>query len=64
MDQFPVFWLAQLDDELHDCHVPELRRGRIHECECGCTWEALRAFGPGGPRLRWALTRDPDRAGA
>jgi hypothetical protein len=63
MDQFPVFWLAQLDEELHDCHVPPLRRGRIHTCECGCIWEAVPASFPPWPRLRWALARDPDRVG-
>lgn len=61
MDEFPVYWLAELDEQLHECHVPEPRRGRIYTCECGCIWEAV----PTRSRtLRWALTRDPDRAGA
>jgi hypothetical protein len=55
-----AFWLAELDDELHECHLPPLRRGRIHTCECGCIWEAVCAGWRG--QLRWALTRDPDRA--
>jgi hypothetical protein len=63
MDQFPTFWLAELDEQLHDCHLPPLRRGRTYTCECGCIWEALRAFSPRGPVLRWALTRDPDQVG-
>jgi hypothetical protein len=57
MDEFPVYWLAELDEQLHECHVPEPRRGRIHSCECGCIWEALGL----GNRLRWALIRDPDK---
>jgi hypothetical protein len=55
------FPFAELDAELHECHLPQPRRGLMHTCECGCIWEALLAFAPGGPRLRWALTRDPDR---
>lgn len=58
MDKFPVYWLAELDEQLHDCHVAEPRRGRIYTCECGCIWECGRMSG----RLRWMLTRDPDRA--
>jgi hypothetical protein len=58
MDESPRFWLAELDDELHECLLPQARRGRVHSCECGCIWEALGL----GSRLRWALTRDPDRA--
>lgn len=62
MDKFPVHWLAELDEQLHDCHVPEPRRGRIYTCGCGCIWEAIRE--PVAPhRLRWVLVRDPDRAG-
>lgn len=63
MDQFPTFWLAELDEQLHDCHLPPLRRGRIYTCECGCIWEGMIAFIPGGAArgLRWALTRDPDK---
>jgi hypothetical protein len=52
-----AFWLAELDDELHECDLPPLRRGRAHKCECGCEWQALGLAG----RLRWVLIRDPDR---
>jgi hypothetical protein len=54
------FWLAELDDELHECHLPQLRRGLVHTCECGCIWEALLGFTGRAYGLRWALTRDPD----
>lgn len=58
------FWLAELDDELHECHLPKLRWGRIHTCACGCIREAILVgfAGSRDTRLRWSLTRDPDRA--
>lgn len=58
------FWLAELDDELHECAVPALRRGRIFTCDCGCIWEAIpQPVHPyRAPVLRWVLIRDPDRA--
>lgn len=63
MGDSSAFWLAELDDELHECHLPQLRRGLVHTCECGCIWEALlgfRGINRGAYGLRWALTRDPD----
>ena len=50
---------GELDAELHECALPKLKRGRIFTCDCGCIWEAV-AVGWRG-RVRWALTRDPDR---
>lgn len=59
------FWLAELDDELHECHLPRHRWGRIHTCECGCIWEAILSGAPGllGPQERWTLACDPDLDG-
>ena len=62
----PDFWMAELDQELHECYLPQLKCGRIHSCECGCIWESVLVgyAGTAANKLRWALTRDPDRAGA
>ena len=59
-------WLAELDRQLHECRLPRLRWGRIHTCTCGCIWEAVLVgrAGSAATMLRWALTRDPDRAEA
>jgi hypothetical protein len=58
------FWLAELDDELHECHLPRHRWGRIYACECGCVWEAILSGVPGllGLQERWTLARDPGGA--
>jgi hypothetical protein len=52
------FWLAELDDELHECHLPRPERARSYACECGCEWQVFRTPQAG---VHWVLMRDPDR---